>query len=412
MNNKAQTLKGFRDFLPRESRVRNYVKNILTDTFLNFGFQPLETPALEYKSTLTGKSGSETDKLLYSFTDKGDRQIGLRYDLTVPAAKVLAIYQNEITLPFKRFQIQPVWRADKPQKGRYREFVQSDIDIYGSSSPVAEAEIIDVIYQALTKLNFKKFKIKLNSRNVLSQIITKSGIKTDKNSILQSLDKLDKIGDNGVKDELISKGLDSSQIDSLFNYIKTAQPDENLKQVLEAISLLGIPQDFYSFSPTLVRGLNYYTGVIFETFIEDNNIGAIGGGGRYDKLIKSLGGPDIPAVGYAFGFERLIEVINDLDLLPQLSQSPIKIMVANFDPQTLPQSLKLASFLRQNNFNTYFYPNADKIGKQFKYADSQNIPFVAIIGSDEAKDNLVTLKNMQTREQKTISQKELLQILC
>ena len=412
MNNKTQTLKGFRDFLPRESRVRNYVKNILTDTFLSFGFQPLETPALEYKSTLIGKSGSETDKLLYSFTDKGDRQIGLRYDLTVPAAKVLTIYQNEISLPFKRFQIQPVWRADKPQKGRYREFVQSDIDIYGSSSPLAEAEIVAIIYQALTKLNFKKFQIKLNSRIVLSQIITKSGIKTNKNTVLQSLDKLDKIGNNGVKDELVSKGLTTTQIDSLFDYIKTAQPDDYLKQVFDAISLLGVPQDYFSFSPTLVRGLDYYTGPIFETFIEDSNIGAIGGGGRYDDLIKSLGGPDVPAVGYAFGFERLIEVINDLDLLPELSQSPTKVMIANFDPQTLPQSLKLASLLRQNNLNTFFYPNPDKIAKQFKYADSQKIPFVVIIGSDEAKNNLVTFKNMQTREQKTVTSEELLQILC
>lgn len=412
MNNKTQTLKGFRDFLPRECRVRNYVKNILTDTFLSFGFQPLETPALEYKSTLVGKSGSETDKLLYSFTDKGDRQIGLRYDLTVPAAKVLAIYQNEITLPFKRFQIQPVWRADKPQKGRYREFVQSDFDIYGSSSPLAEAEIVAIIYQILIKLNFKKFQIKLNSRIVLSQIIAQSGIKTDKNTILQSLDKLDKIGNKGVKDELVSKGLTPTQIDSLFDYIKTAQPDDYLKQVFDAISLLGVPQDYFSFSPTLVRGLDYYTGPIFETFIEDSNIGAIGGGGRYDDLIKNLGGPDVPAVGYAFGFERLIEVINDLDLLPQLSQSPTKVMIANFDPQTLPQSLKLASLLRQNNLNTFFYPNPDKIAKQFKYADSQKIPFVVIIGSDEAKNNLVTFKNMQTREQKTITQEELLQILC
>jgi len=412
MNNKTQTLKGFRDFLPRESRLRNYVKNILTETFLNFGFQPLETPALEYKSTLVGKSGSETDKLLYSFTDKGDRQIGLRYDLTVPAAKVLAIYQNEINLPFKRFQIQPVWRADKPQKGRYREFVQSDIDIYGSSSPIAEAEIVAIIYQALTKLNFKKFQIKLNSRIVLSQIITKSGIKTDKNTVLQSLDKLDKIGNKGVKDELISKGLTPPQIISLFNYIKTAQPDDFLKQVINTIPLLGVPQDYFSFSPTLVRGLDYYTGPIFETFIEDSNIGAIGGGGRYDDLIKNLGGPDIPAVGYAFGFERLIEVINDLNLLPQLSQSATKIMIANFDPQTLPPSLKLASLLRQNNINTFFYSNPDKLAKQFKYADSQNIPFVAIIGSDEAKNNQVTLKNMQTREQKTVTSAELLQILC
>lgn len=411
MNNKPQTLKGFRDFLPSSMRVRNHVKDVLVSVFQNYGFQPLETPTLEYASTLTGKYGEDADKLVYTFKDKGDREVGLRYDLTVPAAKVLAIYQNDISLPFKRYQIQSVWRADKPQKGRYREFTQCDIDIYGTSSPLAEAELVAIIYQVLNKLNFKKFQIKLNSRTVLYQILELSGIKDGQSSVLQSLDKFDKIGKEGVTKELISKGLEASTIDTLFKYIKEAQPDETLKAVLDAVSLLGVPKEFYSFSPTLVRGLDYYTGPIIETSVEEPKIGSIGGGGRYDTLVKTLGGPDLPATGYAFGFDRLVDVIEELNLLPQLKENNTKVMFANFDPNTLNDSLKLLQELRDNSIASIIYPDNDKLGKQFKYADANSIKYVALIGSDEAKDNLVTVKNMSTGNQETLKQSELINYL-
>jgi len=411
MNNKPQTLKGFRDFLPSSMRVRNHVKDVLVSVFQNYGFQPLETPTLEYASTLTGKYGEDADKLVYTFKDKGDREVGLRYDLTVPAAKVLAIYQNDISLPFKRYQIQSVWRADKPQKGRYREFTQCDIDIYGTSSPLAEAELVAIIYQVLNKLNFKKFQIKLNSRTVLYQILELSGIKDGQSSVLQSLDKFDKIGKEGVTKELISKGLEASTIDTLFKYIKEAQPDETLKAVLDAVSLLGVPKEFYSFSPTLVRGLDYYTGPIIETSVEEPKIGSIGGGGRYDTLVKTLGGPDLPATGYAFGFDRLVDVIEELNLLPQLKENNTKVMFANFDPNTLNDSLKLLQELRDNSIASIIYPDNDKLGKQFKYADANSIKYVALIGSDEAKNNLVTVKNMSTGNQETFKQSELINYL-
>jgi histidyl-tRNA synthetase len=409
-NNAPQTLKGFRDFLPETMAVRNYVKNLFIETFETFGFEPLETPTLEYASTLMGKYGDEADKLIYSFTDKGGRQIGLRYDLTVPTAKVLAMYPN-ISLPFKRYQIQSLWRADKPQKGRYREFVQSDVDIFGTNSPIADAEIVAVIYTTLKKLNFKKFSIRINSRPVLKNILTQSGIENNQNSALQSLDKFNKIGQDGVQKELISKDFSQAQINNLFKYIKIAQPDENLQAVFAAIKAFGVPETAYVFDPTMVRGLDYYTGTIFETYVEEPRIGSITGGGRYDNLIKTLGGPDIPAVGTTLGLDRIVDCIIELNLLPNLPKTKVKIMVTNFGVDTLNKSLELTSLLRQNNIAATFYPDADKIGKQLKYASAKNIPYVALIGSDEAAKNEVTFKNMLTGEQKTLTQDEIVDFM-
>ncbi|MFA6369029.1 MAG: histidine--tRNA ligase [Candidatus Shapirobacteria bacterium] len=409
---KPQTLKGFRDFLPKDMGLRNYVKNTLIEVFENYGFLPLETPALEYSSVLKGKYSNETDdKLGYFFKDNGDREIGLRYDLTVPAAKVLAIYSNEIQLPFKRYQIQPVWRAENTQKGRYREFVQCDIDIFGTNSPIADAEIISLIYTSIQKLNFKNAIISINSRQVLFDILTKSNIKKDQNLVLQSLDKLAKIGDNGVKNELISKGLSPSQIENLFKYIKEAQPDNNLKQILDKLKFLGLPNNTYVFDPTLVRGCDYYTGTIFEVNVLEPKIGAIGGGGRYDNLIATLGGPNIPAVGFAFGFERIIDVIKELNLLSKANQSKTKILIANFGSETESDILALLSKLQNKNIPSSIYPDNDKLSKQIKYALSLGIPYLAIIGTDEAKNNQIMLKNLTTTEQKLISFEELINML-
>ena len=407
-NNKVQTLKGFRDFLPETMAVRNYVKNLFIETFETFGFEPLETPSLEYASTLMGKYGEEADKLTYSFQDQGQRQVGLRYDLTVPTAKVLAIYGSQIPMPFKRYQIQPVWRAEKPQKGRYREILQCDIDTFGTSSPIADAEIVAVIYTTLKKLDFKKFSIRINSRTVLKNILLQSGITENQNSALQSLDKFQKIGEDGVRKELNERGFTQLQIDSLFKYTKVAKPDENLAAVFAAIKSFNLPEWSYIFDPTMVRGLDYYTGTIFETYVEEPKLGSITGGGRYDTLTKTLGGPDIPAVGTTLGLDRIVDCIIELNLLPNLPKTKTKIMVANFGQDTLVQSLELTSFLRQNNIPAIFYPDEEKIGKQFKYASSKNIPFVALIGSDEVAKNKVTLKNMVTGEQKTISQGEII----
>lgn len=408
---KPQTLKGFRDFLPVDMTVRNYVKNTLTSLFETCGFQPLETPALEYASVLKGKYGSETDdKLGYFFKDNGDREVGLRYDLTVPTAKILAIYNNQLSLPFRRYQIQPVWRAENTQKGRYREFIQCDIDIFGTDSPIADAEIISIIYQGVQKFGFKDAVIKINSRQILTSILSQSGIETNQNSVLQSLDKLDKIGEDGVKNELISKGLDTTQIDSLLNNIKIAQPDEKLSQVLNSLKDFNIPNSAFVFDPSLVRGCDYYTSTIFEVQVPQAN-GSIGGGGRYDNLIETLGGPSIPAVGFSFGFERLVDVIQDLRLIPKENQNNIKILVANLGTETQTEIINLTNQLRQNNIPSIIYPDNEKLGKQIKYALSLSIPYLAIIGTDEAKNNTITLKNLNTTEQQTVSLKELVDML-
>lgn len=409
-NNQVQTLKGFRDFLPKDMAVRNYLKNLFIEVFEQFGFEPLKTPTLEYASVLTGKYGDQADKLVYTFKDKGNRKVGLRYDLTVPTSRVLATNPN-LPLPFKRYQIQPVWRADKPQRGRYREFIQSDIDIFGSSSPTTDAEILAVIYQVLLKLNFKKYSIRVNSRQVLKQILDQINLSDQQNTVLQSLDKFDKIGPDGVTKELVDKGLSSQTINQLFDYIKVAQPDDYLKQVIDQAKALGVNQKVIVFDPTLVRGLDYYTGPIFETYVDSPKVGSITGGGRYDGLVKQLGGPDIPAVGTSLGFDRIVDCINSLDLLPNLAKSKTKVLVANFDQNLTSQTLGLASDLRSAGINTAIYPDKDKIGKQIKYAESLNIPYLAILGQNEVDQGKITLKNLVTRDQKLVNLDELLKII-
>lgn len=406
-----QTLKGFRDFLPDTMRVRNYVIDIFKTVFASYGFEPVETPTLEYSSTLMGKYGQEADKLVYSFTDKGGRLVGLRYDLTVPISKVLAIHQNQIPLPFKRYQIQPVWRADKPQKGRYREVLMCDIDSFGQVSPILDAEIISIIYQILTKLNFTDFSIRLNSRQVLNQMLSGLGIKSDKNSLLQTIDKINKIGQDGVTKELISKGLSPTLISSLFQSLKSIKPNQYLSQVIDQIKALGIPQKYYTFDPSMVRGLDYYTGPIFETYVTAPKIGSITGGGRYDNLVSLLGGPNIPAVGTTLGLDRIVDCIQELDLIPQLSTSSTKVLVTIFDNITIGKSIETANILRQANINTFLYPTPDKLAKQFKFASDKKIPYVVVIGPDEIKANIVTLKNMQTSNQLQLSRQKLLKHL-
>lgn len=411
-NTSPQTLKGFRDFLPSDMAIRNYVKNTLTQVFENSGFLPIETPALEYASILKGKYSNEADdKLGYFFKDNGDREIGLRYDLTVPTAKVLALYNQQLKLPFRRYQIQPVWRAENTQKGRYREFVQCDIDIFGTTSPIADAEIISLIYTSTQKLGFKNSIIKINSRSILLSILAKSGIKNDQNSILQSIDKIDKTGQDGVNKELISKGLSNPQINNLFKYIKSAKPDNLLQKVLDLLSSFNLPKTAFIFDPTLVRGCDYYTSTIFEVSVTEPKIGAIGGGGRYDNLVATLGGPQISAVGFSFGFERIIDVIQELNLLPSSYQVNTKVMIANLGPETEENILQLTSLIRDKNISSLVYPDNDKLSKQIKYALSLNIPYLAIIGTNEAKNNQIMLKNLTTTEQKIVNYKELLKIL-
>jgi histidyl-tRNA synthetase len=407
-----QTLKGFRDFLPEEMRIRNYVLNVCRSVFESYGFEPLETPALEYSETLLGKYGIEADKLIYSFKDKGKRDIGLRYDLTVPVSRVLAQYRQKITLPFKRYQIQKVWRTEKPQRGRYREFIQCDIDTFGVKSPLADAEIIRVIYQVLKKLSFKKFIIRINSRQVLFKLLEEIGLKEPKKqlSTLQSLDKLKRQGKDKVEKELKTKALSDSQIKTLFKKIKEISPDENLEEMFKFLEHFGITSEYYQFDPSMVRGLDYYTGPIFETIVSEPTIGSLTGGGRYDNLISLLGGPNITGTGTTIGFERICDVIKEKNLLPKIAKTSTQVLFINF-PGYLGQTIILSEKLRENNVNCTVYLKEIRVDKQLKYANQKGIPWVIFLGPDEIKGKTATLKNMKTGQQKTVSQIKLLEEL-
>lgn len=382
-NIKPQTLKGFRDFLPTEARKRQYVIDTLKKVFESYGFEPFETPALEYEEVLLGKYGEEGDKLMYRFEDLGKRKVALRYDQTVPLARVIAQYENQLPMPFKRYQIQPVWRAENTQKGRYREFLQCDIDTVGTNSPLADSEILSVIYEAFKSLGLK-VTIKINDRALLAKYDPK---------VLISIDKIKKIGKDGVIAELEQKGI------------------SNAKDILEEITSLQRPEELNlentQFDPTLVRGLDYYTGLIFEADCPDYPAGSLGGGGRYDNLIGIFAGRQIPAVGFAFGFDRIIEAMDQLELFPK-DLSISKVLVTVFSENLLDKSLEISSNLRSKNINTetYLDPSA-KLEKQLKYADQKGIPYAVIIGPEEVKTGKVILKDLKKRTQVSVSINEL-----
>jgi histidyl-tRNA synthetase len=379
---KPQTLKGFRDFLPQQAKKRQYVISTLKKVFESYGFEPLETPALEYEEILMGKYGEEGDKLMYRFEDNGKRKVALRYDQTVPLARVIAQYQNELPMPFKRYQIQNVWRADNTQKGRFREFLQCDADIVGSSSPLSDVEVINVTIKSLEKLGFKNFKIRIGDRKLFE------GIPTDAITII---DKLKKIGEEKVITELKEGGLD----ENILSKVKNSKPTTDIELILKATNKV-------YFDPTLARGLNYYTGLIFEIEIEGYSAGSVCGGGRYDNLIGMFAGRQIPAVGFAFGFDRLMEAMEELKLFPT-DLITTKVLVTVFSPELKEKSLEVAKILREKNINTEIYLDDAKMEKQLKYADKKQIPYAIIIGPDEAKNNTATVKNLKTREQKALS---------
>ena len=404
---KPQTLKGFRDFLPSEARKRQYVINTLRKVFESYGFEPLETPALEYEEVLLGKYGDEGDKLMYRFVDRGKRRVALRYDQTVPLARVVAQYGDELPMPFKRYQIQPVWRADNPQKGRYREFLQCDADIVGTSSPLADAEVIAVAAKGLEKLGFKDFKILINDREVFSQLKEAGYVSGNElPAVLRILDKVKKIGEEGVIKQLKTQGFSSEKAQSILENAKIMKENERLLIISNTLKKMGVPQEKFAFTSTLARGLDYYTGLIFEIEIEGYSAGSICGGGRYDNLIGLFTKKQIPAVGFAFGFDRLIEAMTKLKLFPKDLQTT-KVLLTVFSPELLQKSIEVSSRLRSNNINVELYLDENaSLEKQLKYADKKGIPYVIIIGEDEASKNMVTLKDLKNRKQTLISQKD------
>lgn len=400
--NKPQTLKGFRDFLPASAIKRQFVIGKIKGVFERFGFDPLETPALEYAETLLGKYGDEADKLMYLFKDRGGRRIGLRYDQTVPASRVVAQYQQELPTPFKRYQIQPVWRAENTQKGRFREFLQCDADIFGSSSPLADAEIITLAGNILQALGVNKYSILLNDRQLFNKIIENGIIKEEEQlpAVLRSLDKIQKIGEEGVIKELRDKGFSPDAAVAILKNAKTMRENNHLIKIIEACSNMGEAK--LLFSPNLARGLDYYTSTIFEVEIEGYGAGSICGGGRYDKLIGGFTGNNVPAVGFAFGFDRLVEALDQLSLLPA-APTATSVLVTVFSEELLPKSLALASRLRSEGMNTEVFLETSKLEKQLKYADKKGIPFVIIQGPDEISRAVVQLKTLATQQQEELS---------
>ncbi len=427
---KPQTLKGFRDFYASDARLRQYVISIIKKTFEKYGYEPLETPALEYAQVLAGKSGGEMDKLSYIFKDQGGRSIGLKYDLTVPSCRFVAQNFSNLTFPFKRYMIQPVWRAEKPQKGRFREFFQCDADVWGSTSPLVEAEFIQMGIEAIQKLGFKDFVTRINNRKIINAILSfAKAKKKDYYTIAIAIDKLEKIGLDGVKKELEKRGIKKEVSQKILKLISLTGPTKDqlkdlkvilkdskeaqegiqeLETIFSYLKTVSVNPRFYKYDPSIIRGMSYYTGPVWEFTVIEGGVGSIGGCGRYDKLTGTYIGKDIPAAGGSFGIERIIEVIKDRKMLPQ-PKNLSQIMVAIFSEKLQNEAFLLAKDLREANIITELYPDPEaKLQKQLKYASQKEIPFVAIIGPDEAKAGKVALKNMSTREQEIITQKDLI----
>ena len=397
---KAQTLKGFRDFLPDAAIARQFVLGKIKDVFERYGFDPLETPALEYAETLLGKYGAEADKLLYLFEDNGKRKVGMRYDQTVPLARVVAQYP-ELPKPFKRYQIQPVWRAENTQKGRFREFLQCDIDTVGSDSPLTDAEIIDCSLSAFKQLGFSAITMDVNDRTIFDELnLTKKE--------MTIIDKLDKIGTDAVIQELEAGGRKNAK--ELFESLKSSKPTERIWKIFEALKRLGYKEDAdFRFNRFLARGLDYYTSTIFELKAAAYTSGSLAGGGRYDKLIGQFSGQDVPAVGISFGFDRIMEAMEEFKLL-SMQPTATQLLVTIFSAEQLGASLELTSQLRREGLNAEVYVETGvKLDKQLKYADRKGIPYVVIAGPDEVKRNVVKLKNMQTKEQEELTVDDVIQ---
>lgn len=398
----TQTLKGFRDFLPEDAAKRQRVMEIFRSVFARFGFEPLETPALEYAETLTGKYGNEADKLLYLFKDNGDREVGLRYDQTVPLSRVMAQYQD-IPLPFKRYQMQPVWRAENTQKGRFREFLQCDIDIVGASSETADVEIITTTIESLRALKIPDPMVIINDRTLFDSY------KVTKEEII-IIDKLDKIGKDAVI-ELLEKG-GRKDAKNLFSTFEKSAKTEKLKNIFTMLSSQGYKEGVdYQFSPFLARGLDYYTSTIFEVRIPSYPSGSVAGGGRYDDLIGLFSGKPLPAVGIAFGFDRIVEILGEQNLLTDVNTGAT-ILVTVFDESTRITSGEIAAKLRTAEINTDLYLEPGKLEKQLKYADKKKIPYVIVQGPDEKSNDVVQLKNMKTRENTILSIDEVIKKLA
>ena len=452
MANKPSIVKGTRDFSPAEMSKRNYIFNTIKEVYALYGYQQIETPSLETLQTLMGKYGEEGDKLLFKVLNSGDflnkvsdeelqeRNVlklaskicekGLRYDLTVPFARYVVMHHDEIQFPFKRYQIQPVWRADRPQKGRYREFYQCDADVVGSDSLLNEVELMQIVDEVVTRFGVR-VQLKINNRKILTGIAAVIGAADKIVDITVAIDKLDKIGLEGVNQELANAGIDADAIEKLQPIISLqGTNEEKLKTIGEVlkdseIGLKGVEEVSYilkvlksvglhheiELDLTLARGLNYYTGAIFEVKALDVEIGSITGGGRYDNLTGIFGKPGLSGVGISFGADRIYDVLHALNLYPKETIGSTKLLFINFGDQETAYCLPLVNEARRQGVCTELFPDAVKMKKQMSYANAHEIPYVALAGENEMKENKITLKDMRSGEQKLLSKDDLIPYL-
>lgn len=426
--------RGMRDMLPQTMIRREFVIKVVRRVFEEFGFEPLQTPAVELEETLMGKYGPDAEKLIYKASHRGGRQrLALRYDLSVPLSRVIAQYPD-LTKPFKRYQIAPVWRAERPQKGRYREHYQCDVDTVGAASMLADAEILNIIYEVLTRLGFDKFVVNLNDRKLLNGIGQYAGVpKEQLGGIYRSIDKLSKIGLRGVESELQSNNIPRDTISGLLNllqiegnnqeiltqleimlgdYAEALEGITELREILKHLQALGIQQRYYQVVPSMVRGLEYYTGPIYETMVEEPAIGSITGGGRFDELVGMFMEHSYPATGTTIGLERIIDVMEELNMFPpEITTTVSQVLVTQFSADMIAESLKVARDLRQGGLNTELYFQNDPLGDQFRYALKKGISYVVILGPDEFATEQVTVRNLPLEKQRTVKRSEAVDLI-
>ena len=417
---KPQTLKGFYDYFSDDMRIRNFIKDSFREIAEEYGFEPLETPALEYSELILGQSGEEAEKLYYKFKDNGERDVMLKYELMIPMCRAVAQNINSIILPYKRYQVQNVWRAENVQRGRLREFTQMDVDILGSSSPLADAEIILFGISFLKKIGFENFRVRLNSREIIQGIVEVLEIEESKfEKIYISIDKLEKIGKEKVREILImDSNIEKEKVDKLLEIIEIKDIDkisnilensiagkngvENIKKILSIIN--GTEKDKVLFDLSLARGLTSYTGAVWEFEIIEGNIGSVSGGGRYDKAVSKYLGREIPATGTSFGLERLAEVIKQMEMLKTKDNK--SVLIIPIDESSASFVLSTTKKLREQNIQTNIYPDFVKLKESLRYANKKKYTWVVIIGENETSSNTLTLRNMLTQEQFTLTIKE------
>jgi histidyl-tRNA synthetase len=424
---KPQILKGFRDYLPSQMRLRQEVIGRFRGVFEAHGFEPLDTPALEYLEVLSGKAG-ENEKLMYEFEDHGGRKVGLRYDLTVPLARVVAMHQSEIVLPFKRYHIAPVWRAEKPQRGRTREFWQCDADIAGSPSPIADAEVISILGECLEAVGLPSFTILVSHRLLLARLAMWAGVSEDlAGQVYRSVDKLSKIGPQNVIDEMTDAGIPKSNAERILDSLMGVQDSggmlddlrrqlagddvaleaiAELEAIFQLLPAMGITEDRARFDPTLARGLDYYTGPVFEAEVVEPKVGSVAGGGRYEHLIGSFANRTITATGVSLGMERILEVVNEFSTMAG-AEAAADVLVVTF-ADTQAQSARIARVLREAGLRVDLASQPRRsVGDQLKYADRKGIPFAVIAGAAEIESDEIGLKNLKTGDQISLPTAEL-----